>query len=89
MVRSKLNDAELIELHVDTSPDVGGPAEARLRGSWVPVWALIGLIPVVGNIAEALADAYDIPIEEAEAALAFYQRNRALIDARLQSNHIT
>ena len=88
MVRSKLTDAELISLYVDASPAVGGAAEARLRRSWVPVWALIGQIPVAGNNAEALADAYDIPVEEAEAALAYYRSHRDVIDARLEANRV-
>lgn len=86
MIRSKLSDTELIELYVDASPSVGGAAEARLRRSWVPVWAVIGQIPVAGNNVESLAEAYDIPAEEAEAALAYYRRHRDVIDARLDAN---
>lgn len=89
MVRSKLSDAELIDLYVDASAAVGGPAEARLRRSWVPVWALIGHIPVADNNPEALAAAYDIPVEEAEAALAYYRRHRDIINARLEANSIS
>jgi hypothetical protein len=89
MVRSKRTDAELIRLYVDASPAVGGFAEARLRRSWVPLWALIGHIPVVGNDAEALVDAYEIPVEEAETALAYYRRHRADIDARLEANRVS
>ena len=87
MVRSKLNDTELIDLYIDTGGAAGGMADARLRRSWVPIWAVIGHIPVTGDAPEALADAYDIPVEEAEAALAFYRRHRDIIDARIAANH--
>jgi uncharacterized protein (DUF433 family) len=88
MVRSKLSDTELIELYVDAGPTAGGAAEARLRRSWVPVWAVIGQTQTVGDDPEMLADAYDIPVEEAEAALAYYRRHRDIIDARLDANRV-
>ena len=88
MASNILTDEELIERHIDASPGIGGPAEARLRRSWVPVWAVIGQIPVAGNNAEALGDAYEIPVEEAEAALAYYRRHHAVIDARLDANRV-
>lgn len=88
MIRSKLSDTELINLYIDASSAAGGMADARLRHSWVPIWAVIGHIPVTGDAPEALADAYDIPVEEAEAALAFYRRHRDIVDARIAANRI-
>jgi hypothetical protein len=35
---------------------------------------------------DALAEAYGVPIEAVRAALAFYNRHRCLIDARLAEN---
>jgi len=88
MLRNKAVGATQVELHIDASPAVGGKAEARLRGSWVPVWALIGHIPLVGADAEVLATAYDVSVDEAKAALAFYEQHRDVIDARIEANQL-
>ena len=64
---------------------LGGRADARTV-SGVPVWALIGHKRAVKADVDELASAYDLPREEVEAALAYYRRNKAYIDARLLLN---
>ena len=51
----------------------------------VPVWALIGHLRGRGGIAQVARD-YALPEEAVKAAIAYYHRNRELIDARLLLN---
>jgi uncharacterized protein (DUF433 family) len=78
---------ELIAEHI--APDSRGPAEARLADHGVRVWAVIGSLRAnAGDISAAAAD-YDLPPEAMAAALAYYDRHRAAIDARLALNAAT
>jgi uncharacterized protein (DUF433 family) len=75
---------ELIAKHI--ALDYRGPAEARLADHGVRVWAVIGALRAnAGDISAAAAD-YDLPPEAMAAALAYYDRHRAVIDARLTLN---
>jgi len=63
------------------------PAEARIRDFGVPVWALIGHYRyATGHDVERVATDYELPLEAVEAALAYYGRHQAEIDARLAAN---
>ena len=88
------DDERLIDRYID--PDTGryahGRADARLRESGTHVWALIGhLRAVVGEESDQptpeaigqLAEDYGLDRGAVKAALAYYRRYKALIDARL------
>ncbi len=77
-----VNIADYIELN----PHVPVIAEARLKGYGVAVWALIGHLPAVQGDLVALAGDYGVPPEAVEAAVAYYERYRVLIDARIAAN---
>lgn len=81
-------DDRLIERHIDPNWDryPGRRADARLLDSGVPVWALIGQLEAGGGDLDQVAADYNLPLEAVEAALAYYRRHRALIDARLLLN---
>ena len=80
------NDAELIARHIETDPYHPGPGDVRLVESGVSVWAVIGHLPSVnGDAAQAAAD-YELSPEAMAAALAYYRKHRAAIDARLAEN---
>jgi uncharacterized protein (DUF433 family) len=81
-----VNRAELIARYIEPDPWHPGPADVQVRGYGVPVWALVGHLPAVDHNPEQLARAYDLPLEAVEAALAYYEANRALIDGRLAAN---
>ncbi|TAK20102.1 MAG: hypothetical protein EPO26_18555 [Chloroflexota bacterium] len=84
--KTKLHDERLIAEHVEPKDfRAGGRADARTSGG-VPIWALIGHLRVVEGGVDEVASAYDLPREEVEAALAYYRRNKAYIDARLLLN---
>lgn len=78
----------LVERYIQLDPQRAGPAEARIRGFGVHVWALAGYFKVVGDIGRVAED-YELPGEAVEAAISFYDEHKAAIDARLAANTIT
>ncbi len=81
-----MGDEGLITQYIELNPHRRGLAEAQLKESGVPVWALVGYLRGVrGDVARVAAD-YEIPLEGVEAALAYYRRHRAIIDERIAAN---
>lgn len=76
----------LIARWIEQNPHRPGVGEARVIGYCVPVWALVGYRLMVDGDAERVADDYDLPQEAVTAALAYYRRHRAVIDARIAAN---
>jgi len=77
----------LIEQYIEPHPSKPGISNARLTTDrHVPVWALIGHIDVVDGDVDQVARDYGVPREAVDAALAYYQRHKASIDARLVLN---
>src|SRR2546425_908571 len=64
----------------------GSVAEARLRESLVPVWALVGHARGLNGDAERVAADYGVPVEAVQAALAYYKSYRAELDDRIRAN---
>ncbi len=83
MTRQADTENDLIARYIVSSAD-GTPDRARLAGSGVEVWALIGYLRAY-SVDETAVD-YDLPREAVEAALAYYEQNRGIIDARLAAN---
>ncbi len=79
-------EEQLIERHIEMNPHKPWLAEARLKDYGIAVWALAGYLPTVGNDVARVAADYEIPHEAVEAALVYYRRHQALIDARLAAN---
>lgn len=79
--------AALIARHVEPHPYKPGRAEWRLKERGVPVWAIIGALTPTGDNADQVADDYGISREAMAAARAYYERHKALIDARLELNN--
>lgn len=80
-----MTEDELIAKYVEVDP-WRGLHKAWLADSGVPVWALVGSLPAAGDDLVEVASAYDVPLEAAEAAMAYYRRHKALIDAWLLLN---
>ena len=76
---------ERIRRWLEPDPRYLGAAEVRLKSYGISVWAIVGYWKATGDVAEA-ASGYDVPVEAVEAALAYYNRNREIIDARLDLN---
>jgi uncharacterized protein (DUF433 family) len=77
------DEKRLIAEHIDTS---WPPAEARLKRAGVSVWSLIGYLRAFGGDVAQARGAFALSAEEMEAALAYYQRHKKYIDARLLLN---
>jgi uncharacterized protein (DUF433 family) len=86
--KQTVSQEDLIARYIEENPAKPGPADARLIGYGVPVWALIGYLPAVGHRARRVAADYDLPVEAVEAALAFYKRYQAVIEARIAANRV-
>jgi uncharacterized protein (DUF433 family) len=82
-----MEHSALIEREIESDPRRPGPANARLRRSGVPVWAIVGYyLEVAQGDEPAVARAYDVSPEAVRAAVQFYDRHRAEIDARREDN---
>ncbi len=76
----------LIDEWIEPDPYRSGAADVRIREYGVHVWALIGYMPSATWDAEEVARAYDIPVDAARAAHAYYARHTAVIEARIDAN---
>jgi uncharacterized protein (DUF433 family) len=81
-------DDELIQCYIEPDADRPRPDEARLKDTGTHVWAIIGHWYAAGRDIAPVAEDYGVPQEAVEAALAYYRRHRALIDARLRMNAV-
>ncbi len=82
-----MSDEELIARYIEQDPHRPGLDRARLKEYAVPVWALIGYLHTPGADVERVAADYDVPLEAAQAALAYYRRHQAPIDAWIAANN--
>lgn len=78
----------LVHQYIQSNPHRPGADEVVLIPFGVPVWALIGAVTYTNATPEEVAQEYEIPLPAMYAALAYYHRNRAVIDARLRANDI-
>lgn len=69
--------------YIDESDSI---PEARLKPWGIHVWAIAGYLPVYDGDVEAIARAYDIPVEAAQAAVRYYKKHKHLINGRLAMN---
>ena len=81
-----MTDDELIEKYIWLPEPTTWPAEARIKGHGQHIWALVGFGQSVNNDPAQIAAGYNLPIEAARAAMAYYQRYRAIFDYRLAEN---
>jgi uncharacterized protein (DUF433 family) len=80
------SDEDLIDVWIEPDPRKPWPGDARVRGYFVHVWALIGHQRATNRELEAISHDYGLPAQAVEAALAYYRRHRQSIDARLDEN---
>jgi uncharacterized protein (DUF433 family) len=86
MAKMTVRATELIDRYIVPNPHIPGEDEVRIIGYGVPVWALIGHFKAVNQDRALVAHDYALPLEAVDAALAYYQRHRAVIDARIAAN---
>jgi uncharacterized protein (DUF433 family) len=84
--RTPAEEEALIARYIEPDPLDLGPSEAQLVERGVSVWALVNYLHAMdNNIAEAAAG-YDLLPEAVEAAILYYRRHQALIDAKILLN---
>lgn len=76
-----------IEQYLEPNPYRDGLDEVRLKGYGVAVWALMGYLHTPGATIERVAADYGVPVAAVQAAYAYYQRHKDLIDARIAANN--
>jgi uncharacterized protein (DUF433 family) len=81
------NDADLIRQYIELNPDRAGLDEARLKDYAIAVWALIGYLRGTNGDIDRVAADYEVPREAVQAAIAYYERHRALLDHRIAVNN--
>jgi len=79
-------DEELIAQYIAPHPKKPGADQAIIAGHDVSVWALIGYLHGTSESVPNVAADYDLPVEAMEAAMAYYQQYKALIDSRIAVN---
>lgn len=88
MATTKQTHHTLIERYIEQNPHRPGLDEARLIGYGVAVWALIGYLSGASGDVARVAEDYNIPLEAVQAAIAYYDEHRILIDARRAANRV-
>jgi uncharacterized protein (DUF433 family) len=84
--RTPADEEALIARYIEPGPIDFGPSDAQVVDHGVSVWALINYLHAMGNDIDRTADDYDLERAAVEAAILFYRRHRALIDARILLN---
>jgi uncharacterized protein (DUF433 family) len=76
---------DLITHYIQENPHRPGPGDAILREAGVSVWILVEAYRASGQDAERVAQAWDLPREAVDAALAYYAQHTTAIDARIET----
>lgn len=61
--------------------------DALIRENAVPVWAIVGYVFGTDGDRQKTAEDYGISVEAVDAALTYYERHHAAIDARFAPAH--
>jgi uncharacterized protein (DUF433 family) len=80
------HDDELIARYVETGPTQPAPDVARVIKTGASVTPLINWLRSVDWDIDKTAPAYALSVEAVEAAVAYYERHRDVIDARITLN---
>ena len=81
-----MTDDDLIAQWIEPNPNKPWPAEARLKGYAIPIWAIAADLRVERADLAQIAAEYIAPQEAIAAAAAYYRRHRCEIDGRLLAN---
>ena len=76
----------LIARWLEQSPHHPEPAESWVLPRCVPVWSVIRQLELEYGKPEGVAEAFELPVEAVEAAVAYYRRHQSDIDARIREN---
>ena len=87
MATDTTSEDKLISEWIEPNPYKPGPAEALVLPHHVSVWALIELWLLDGGGIRDVAQQYDLPVEAVGAAVRYYRRHKAEVEARIQRNN--
>lgn len=71
---------------IDHQPNAPDPGDAKIAGHGYPVWILIDALAATGGDVGRVAGEYELPDDAVRAAVQFYRRHQAAIDARIRAN---
>lgn len=77
---------KLIARWIKPNPHKPDEAEVWVLPRNVSAWAVIGQLQLDHEKAELVAEDYDLPTEAVKAAIVYYHRHQAAIDARIAAN---
>ncbi len=87
VIKADLRHQEmLLDGYIHFDPAESGVDQARVAPADVPVWVIVAQLEGADGDVAQVAEDYELPREAVEAALIFYRRNRAAIDARRAEN---
>jgi uncharacterized protein (DUF433 family) len=78
----------LLDSYIHFDPAEPGVDQARVAPADVPVWVIVAQLEGADGDITQVAEDYELPQEAVEAAMIFYRRNRAAIDARRTENRL-
>ncbi len=84
-----MNSDELIARYIEADPEWSTPGEAHIVGHGVEVWALISYLRVMNGDVDKVASAHHLPREAVQAAVAYYNQNKRLVDAEIDLKTIS
>jgi hypothetical protein len=79
-------EADLVSRYIEPNHSRPGVEDARLAEYGVPVWALVGHYTLSGRTPRRSPMTTSCRRMAVEAALAYYRRHKAVIDARIAAN---
>jgi uncharacterized protein (DUF433 family) len=79
-------DEELVARWIEPNPHKPRPAEAWVLPRHVSVWAVIRQLELDAWKVKCVAEGFELPVEAVEAAIRYYRRHRADVDARIIRN---
>ncbi len=89
VIKADLRHQEgLLSTYIHFDPSEPGVDQARVAPADVPVWVIVAQLEGVNENVTQVAEDYELPREAVEAAIIFYRRNRAAIDARRAENRL-
>lgn len=77
----------LIERYIEHRTPQNSRADAVVRDTGVPVWALVGYLPAVEGNLNQVAQDYDLPLDAVIASIYYYSENKGAIDCRIEANY--
>jgi len=79
-------DRAALDRLIDPGPPSSGRDEARLAGYGMPVWVIIAYLQGPDGGVARTASAFHVPESAVRAAIHYYDKHRAVIDARIVLN---